>query len=178
VKNKLLSIAAYFSLMLPMSANAGLIISSGQVVGIDGISIGGTSYILDIVDGTYDGVFGDTVYTSSFASDARDQATSMFLGSSHQNLPDNIQGCNSIAGNCYIMFPFAISTDFYSAEYSKITLSSLPESGTSTDSRARNINHSNVTYARISEATVPTPATLALFSIGLAGLGWSRRKKA
>jgi len=24
---------------------------------------------------------------------------------------------------------------------------------------------------------VPTPATLALFSIGLAGLGWARRKK-
>jgi hypothetical protein len=28
------------------------------------------------------------------------------------------------------------------------------------------------------ESTVPVPATLALFGLGLAGLGWSRRKKA
>jgi hypothetical protein len=27
------------------------------------------------------------------------------------------------------------------------------------------------------ESTVPTPATLALFGLGLAGLGWSRRQK-
>ncbi|RLA50665.1 MAG: hypothetical protein DRQ98_12560 [Gammaproteobacteria bacterium] len=27
------------------------------------------------------------------------------------------------------------------------------------------------------EGTVPVPAALALFTIGLAGLGWSRRKK-
>jgi len=30
----------------------------------------------------------------------------------------------------------------------------------------------------VTKATIPIPATLALFSIGLAGLGWSRRRKA
>jgi hypothetical protein len=35
-----------------------------------------------------------------------------------------------------------------------------------------------VTYVvRQREASVPTPATLALFGLGLVGLGWSRRKK-
>jgi PEP-CTERM motif-containing protein len=33
-------------------------------------------------------------------------------------------------------------------------------------------------FALAIPAHVPTPATLALFSIGLVGLGWSRRKKA
>jgi phospholipase/lecithinase/hemolysin len=32
-------------------------------------------------------------------------------------------------------------------------------------------------FSRI-DASVSTPATLALFGLGLAGLGWSRRKKA
>ena len=37
----------------------------------------------------------------------------------------------------------------------------------------------NVTSAELPpEGNVPTPATLALFGLGLAGLGWSRRRKA
>lgn len=36
----------------------------------------------------------------------------------------------------------------------------------------------SVSFARGTDAAVPAPATLALFSIGLAGLGWAKRKKA
>ena len=36
----------------------------------------------------------------------------------------------------------------------------------------------NFVGSTTAEATVPAPATLALFGLGLAGLGWSKRKKA
>ena len=35
----------------------------------------------------------------------------------------------------------------------------------------------DVTWSLVPPSQVPTPATLALIGIGLAGLGWSRRKK-
>jgi hypothetical protein len=47
-----------------------------------------------------------------------------------------------------------------------------PQGGTPIDSIA------NGTTITVTNGTAPAPATLALFGIGLAGLGWSGRKKA
>ena len=185
-KLRLLILAAFFhatsSMAIPMLSADG---SS-----LTGVNVGGTIY--DVMFG--DGIVGDVYAGVTFDATRRQEAVVVSasigaalnaLGISGSNI---LSGCEGVTGSitCTIFLASWDRIAFAGDLYSEDSIDYRPTPGSWSTGRGIGLGplddttgDENLTMAtyRLAETAVPAPATLALFGLGLAGLGFSRRKR-
>ncbi len=193
---KLINAAALFTLSFATQSAPIYNVSSGQLVGISNLEVGGSLYNVVIGDGSYTGIFGTT---SDFAdSTSAENAANAIVAAlrSASALPAGINsdpalvnGCNGSGGECDIFIPFGvpysrfdgISIDLWDSYlylghvgvgWETQTTAILTDLSTSSGSFS-----GYFTYAKFNLVTpIPEPSSIILFATGLLGL-WSRKFK-
>lgn len=158
-----------------------LVTSGGDTIGINSLDVNGVLYNVSWQEGSYNAVFGSDTPTflgdSTGAQDAANAIISFFNGQSVE--PIDLGGglaCSSNSFDCDLVVPWAAQTttfDAFNVDWAQSSGPWVLQSQT----WSRNFDNDLVAMA-LFDITVPLPTTLALFGLGLVGLGLAKRKKA
>lgn len=190
--------AAITTCALALSAHASAapilqVNSNGLLTGAKGVSVLGKLYDVTFVGGScasiFNGCDGNSDFTFQTWLDSSAASTALldqvFLdgpAGDFGSKPNNVAGCYS-SDYCHFAVPYILLTgDWYHASTAVIFAGASPKDSLGSISTSRNNDFKyskNVTFAsfELVEAEIPEPTSIALISLAMAGLAFSRRRK-
>ena len=156
------------------------IISNGELIGINGLSVGSGTYDMTLHAGSFDTLFAadsSSVYDSTFA-DLADQSLHAFMLSSYAGSglsALDILGCSDPDLDCFIATIYdnsAVTLDGFAT----VIEGNVVDPGLFNAFPESNVDYAYLTYATYKESTVPEPSIALLMASGLIAFGVVRRK--